>query len=297
MKLKEIKLGIILICLTLFLGCGPLTKIHNSKVTKVYNKRYNDNFYFVRGLERERSFMTSVKYRGLLYSDKLKEERVMGLLPVSFESLAYITPYNGAVESLIWSNKLDNIMTEDARKFLGPLTILTNTTNGFFDEESVNSYLKELRLKKEVSFEEKASVYTTPVNVFVKDLESIDIEEYKKKTLDLANYMYHELNFRTSLQVYVRDEKFFTEYKRVKNAIVPPFRKEENIKKILKKIKQKQELSLDEKQQLLDVFYKNFRDERTYKRFIADSKRKEDIPVKSEYLGGYVDGEYVGRKE
>ncbi len=296
MKLKEIKLGIILICLTLFFGCGPLTKIHNSKVTKVYNKRYNDNFYFVRGLERERSFMTSVKYRGLLYSDKLKKERVMGLLPVSFESLAYITPYNGAVESLIWGNKLDNIMTEDARKFLGPLTILTNTTNGFFDENRVTETLK-VRHSKEYPFDEKASVYTTPVNVFVKDLESIDIEEYKKKTLDLANYMYHELNFRTSLQVYVRDEKFFTEYKRVKNAIVPPFRKEENIKKILKKIKQKQELSLDEKQQLLDVFYKNFRDERTYKRFIADSDEKRFIPIKPEYLGGYVDGEYVGRKE
>ena len=46
------------------------------------------------------------------------------------------------------------------------------------------------------------------MNVFVDRLEDIDKEEMKQKTYKFARYLYDEINLKTYLQVYIRDNTF-----------------------------------------------------------------------------------------
>ena len=66
------------------------------------------------------------------------------------------------------------------------------------------------------------------------------------------------MNLKTYLQVYIRDNNFFEDYKLVFYQVYPPFREKEEIKKILEKIKAKEKISKQEKITLVNVFYKGF---------------------------------------
>ncbi len=65
---------------------------------------------------------------------------------------------------------------------------------------------------KKVPFEEKGRADSTIVNVFVDRLEDIDKEEYFKKTYEFGKFLYDEINLKTYLQVYIRDNTFFENY-------------------------------------------------------------------------------------
>ena len=80
----------------------------------------------------------------------------------------------------------------------------------------------------------------------------------KRKTYEFARFLQDNMNLATYLQVYIRDNTFFEDYNLVAYQVYPPFRERENIKKILEKIKTKEEISKDEKIALVNVFYKNF---------------------------------------
>ena len=76
---------IFIICFML-LGSG-FAKLHNDEILEVIQKQIpNDNFYFIRGLEREWGFNTNVRYRGIVYSDKLKEAKAFMGIQIALES-------------------------------------------------------------------------------------------------------------------------------------------------------------------------------------------------------------------
>ena len=95
------------------------------------------------------------------------------------------------------------------------------------------------------------------MNVFVDRLEDIDKEEMKQKTYKFARYLYDEINLKTYLQVYIRDNTFFENYNLVAYQVYPPFREREDIKKILEKIKSGEKITEQEKIALTNVFYKD----------------------------------------
>ena len=145
----------------------------------------------------------------------------------------------------------------------------------------------------------KGEFQQTFVTVFVKDLKTLDKEEYKKKALDLANYMFDNLNVKTSLQIFIRDESYLEDYEKVIGTIVPGFEKEEEIKVILKKVKKNERISEEEKLKLLSVMYRYFRDDSDRVTIVVRMKKKEDYPLKIAYVLKIENGKktYEKRKE
>lgn len=84
------KKTIILLILSLSLfSCTSMGKKEQVKkeIVAMMNEKTGDNFYFIYGLDRERSIATDVKYRGLMYSDKLKDNNILGGVEVALSSL------------------------------------------------------------------------------------------------------------------------------------------------------------------------------------------------------------------
>ena len=119
--------------------------------------------------------------------------------------------------------------------------------------------------------------WNTIVNVFVDDINKIEEneEEYRKKVYELAEFIYQEMNIKTSLQIYFRDKSFFKNYEIVNNSIFKPFRKKEEIEIIFKKIKNNEEISEEEEMILINNFYNNMSNYDNVKDFTLQFKRNE----------------------
>ncbi len=94
------------------------------------------------------------------------------------------------------------------------------------------------------------------------------------------------MNYRTALQIYVRDNSYFKNYNLVYYSVYKPFRTREDIKTILEKVKKKEELSEEEKVKLVKVFRKgslNYRNADFIDLYIA-IYQKENFPIKRENI-------------
>ena len=275
---------------------GGIFSSNNSKVIAAYNEELNDEFYFVQGLDRERSLSTNIKYRGLLYSKKMKEAGVRDLLEIGLEDLDNIRAPVSSYRGMFAEGQINTLFENEAKKFFGSKVLLQNTTIGYFVEGSAEAYKKIFTKKskniKGKSIEEilksKRGFHQTFVTVFVKDLKTLDKEEYKKKALDLANYMFDNLNVKTSLQIFIRDESYLEDYEKVIGTIVPGFEKEEEIKVILKKVKKNERISEEEKLKLLSVMYRYFRSDDEIN-MIVWMRKKSDFPLKVIYMETQVE--------
>ena len=260
---------------------GGLFSSNNRKVIAAYNEELNDEFYFIQGLDRERSLSTNIKYRGLLYSKKMKEAGVRGYIEIGIEDMDNIMVHGSSYRSILASEEINKIFEKEAKKYFGDKVLLQNTTDGFFDEE----WNKEIvdRFYKKIEFEKTYGFRQTLVTVFVKDLKNLDKEEYKKKALDLANHMFKNLNMKTSLQIFIRDESYLEDYDKVIGTIVPGFEKAEEIKVILKKVKKNERISEEEKLKLLSVMYRYFEDWNDFVNMLVWMREKKDFPLKVIY--------------
>ena len=134
------------------------------------------------------------------------------------------------------------------KEIFGSKSVLENNFYPYID-----GYREMLEIKgKKVPFEEKGRADYTVVNLFVDKLEDIDKEEMKRKTYQFARFLQDDINLKTYLQIYIRDNSFFENYNLVAYQVYPPFRNREDIKIILNKIKNKEKITL------VNVFYKSF---------------------------------------
>ncbi len=220
-------------------------------------KYEGDNFYFIYGLDYSNSNATDVRYRGIIYSDKLKEYGYTGGVEIGLSNLN-VSPsdLNMIAQNylnLMMQVEIDGIVEKKAKEIFDEKINLSN-------EWSVNKYkykfIKDRIGKKELTYEDKNGAYATIVNYFVDNLNEIDNDDIKKKTFELAKFIYDDMNYVTSLQIYVRDNSFFENYNLVYQSISPPFRGGEDIKTILNKIQNKEKINEDEKIKLCEVFYK-----------------------------------------
>ena len=87
--MKKIILSLIL---GIFLvGC---TSTNNRLVLESLESRIpDDNFYFIRGIDRDRSLSTNIRYRGIVYSDKLKEEKSFAGIQIALENMDELWKY------------------------------------------------------------------------------------------------------------------------------------------------------------------------------------------------------------
>ena len=256
----------------------------NSTVIRTFEKKFpQDKFYFIQGLDYKFDLNTSIRYRGILYSDRLEKMGYPFGLELALEKNSDGSEYLERYESLFLKIEVDKPIEKKMKEIFGEKSVLNN--NFWVSSEGYKISLS--KRGKKLPFEEKSGAYSTIVNVFVDRLEDINKEEMKRKTYEFARYLYNEINLKTYLQVYIRDNTFFENYNLVAYQVYPPFREREDIKKILEKIKSGEKITEQEKIALTNVFYKNF----TYNMRNTDI----DISFKREPLKKYKNEKITGR--
>ena len=256
----------------------------NETVINTFKKKFpQDNFYFIQGLDYKFDLSTNIRYRGILYSDRLEKLDYPFGLEMALEGGSDGTSYLENYEVLFLKIEVDKPIEEKMKEVFGELSVLNNN-----QPLRIGGYRWILNNKgKKIPFEEKSDAYNTIVNVFVDRLEDINKEEMKKKIYEFAKFLQDNMNILTYLQVYIRDNTFFEDYNLVAYQVYPPFREREDIKKILDKVKVKEKISKDEKIALVNVFYKNF----NYKMRNTDV----EINFKRESLKEYKNQKITGR--
>ena len=251
--MKKILTVILLIFVTLL--TSGFTKIHNDKVLEVIQKQVpNDKFYFIRGLEREHGFNTNVRYRGIIYSDKLKEAKAFMGIQVALEELDSLymweDDFKDQYENALASPRLTKIIRENAKKVFGDdIVVYVDLSNIFLLKEAVE--FVEQNIGSFIPDEEVGPpVY---IDVFVDDIKTVNIDEYKKKLFNLHQTLYKNYNINSNIDMNLRNRKYLT-YDIVKNHIFYIFKDETQVKKYLKKYKKEKTLSPKEMGVLTDYF-------------------------------------------
>ena len=251
--MKKILTVILLIFIT-FLTSG-FTKIHNDKVLEVIQKQVpDDNFYFIRGLEREYGFNTNVRYRGIIYSDKLKEAKAFMGIQVALEELDSLymweDDFKDQYENALASPRLTKIVRENAKKVLGEdIIVYIDLSEAMFLKEGVE--FVEQNIGNFIP-DEKVGLRVY-IDIFADDITKVNIAEYKKKLFNFHQTLYKKYNINSNIDMNLRNRKYLT-YDIVKNHIFYIFKDEPQVKKYLKKYKKEKTLSPKEMGVLTDYF-------------------------------------------
>ena len=255
--MKKILTVILLIFITLL--TSGFTKIHNDKVLEVIQKQVpDDNFYFIRGLEREYGFNTNVRYRGIIYSDKLKEAKAFMGIQVALEDLDSLymweDDFKDQYENALASPRLTKIVRENAKKVFGDdIVVYIDLSEAMFLKEGVE--FVEQNIGNFIP-DEKVGLRVY-IDIFADDITKVNIAEYKKKLFNFHQILYKKYNINSDINMYLRDRKYLN-YDIVKNHIFYIFKDEPQVKKYLKKYKQEKTLPPKEMGYLMDYFTRIF---------------------------------------
>ena len=235
--------------------------LNNRKVLNVIQKEIpDDNFYFIRGLDRDRSLSTNIRYRGIVYSDKLKKAESFSGIQIALENLdkAYLygsefkRQYEGA---LLYPRAVAPMKNSARESFGNDIIVYVDLSRTFFMKERV-----EFVEKNTGTFIPDGKVGGTMyLDVFVDDITKVDIDEYKKKLFDLHQKLYKTYNIDAILYMNLRDRKYLT-YEKIESNIFYIFKDEPKVKELLKKYKKNNDLSNNEVGYLTNFFVTPFRE-------------------------------------
>ena len=238
---------------------SSFTKMHNDEVLEVIQRQVpNDKFYFIRGLEREHGFNTNVRYRGIIYSDKLKEAKAFMGIQVALEDLDSLymweDDFKDQYENALASPRLTKIIRENAKKLFGEdIVVYVDLSDIFLLKEAVE--FVEQNIGNFIPDEEVGPpVY---IDVFVDDITKVNIDEYKKKLFNLHQILYKKYNINSDINMDLQDRKHLN-YDVVKNHIFYIFKDEPQVKKYLRKYKKEKTLLPKEMGYLMDYFTRYF---------------------------------------
>lgn len=255
--MKKIFSLVMLIFITLL--TSGFTKMHNDEVLEVIQRQVpNDKFYFIRGLEREYGFNTNVRYRGIIYSDKLKEAKAFMGIQVALEDLDSLymweDDFKDQYENALASPRLTKIIRENAKKVFGEdIVVYVDLSDIFLLKEAVE--FVEQNIGNFIPDEEVGPpVY---IDVFVDDITKVNIDEYKKKLFNLHQILYKKYNINSDINMDLQDRKHLN-YDVVKNHIFYIFKDEPQVKKYLRKYKKEKTLLPKEMGYLMDYFTRYF---------------------------------------
>lgn len=280
--MKKIFSVVMLIFITLL--TSGFTKMHNDEVLEVIQRQVpNDKFYFIRGLEREYGFNTNVRYRGIIYSDKLKEAKAFMGIQVALEDLDSLymweDDFKDQYENALASPRLTKIIRENAKKVFGDdIVVYVDLSNIFLLKEAVE--FVEQNIGNFIPDDEVGPpVY---IDVFVDDITKVNIDEYKKKLFNLHQTLYKKYNINSDINMDLQDREHLN-YDIVKNHIFYIFKDEPQVKKYLKKYKKEKTLPPKEMGYLMDYFTRYFDDENIsniwFQMYYKYVKEPEDVNV------------------
>lgn len=283
MKNSEINLKFLTAFMLLFFSIITFADKNSTVIKTFENKFPQDKFYFIQGLDYKFDITTNIRYRGILYSDRLEKLNYPFGLELALEGGSDGSEYLENYESLFLKIQVDKPIENKMKEIFGPKSVLNN--NFYPAKKGYYGMLK--KMWKKVPFEEKGRADYTVVNLFVDKLEDINKEEMKRKAYQFARFLQDDINLRTYLQIYIRDNSFFENYNLVAYQVYPPFRNREDIKIILNKIKNKEKISEKEKITLVNVFHKDFPFKKIAFipiRMIFDKKELKDYPNQKIYM-------------
>lgn len=257
----------------------------NSTVIKTFENKFpQDKFYFIQGLDYKFDLSTSIRYRGILYSNRLEKMGYPFGLELALEGGSDGSEYLENYESLFLKIQVDKPIEKKMKEIFGKKSVLNN--NYWVSPKGYKEMLEIIG--KRVPFEEKGGAESTIVNVFVDKLEDIDKEKMKRKAYQFARFLQDDINLTTYLQVYIRDNSFFENYNLAAYQVYPPFRNREDIKIILNKIKNKEKISEKEKITLVNVFYKHIGFNMRYTDIDISFKRETLKDYKNQKIKGQL---------
>ena len=251
--MKKILTVILLIFITLL--TSGFTKMHNDEVLEVIQKQVpDDNFYFIRGLEREYGFNTNVRYRGIIYSDKLKEAKAFMGIQVALEDLDSLymweDDFKDQYENALASPRLTKIVRENAKKVFGDdIVVYVDLSEAMFLKEGIE--FVEQNIGNFIP-DEKVGV-DVYIDIFVNDIKKVNVEEYKKKIFNFHQMLYKKYNIDSRTRIDLQNKEYLN-YEIVKNGIFYIFKDEPQVKKYLKKYKNEKTLPPKEMGYLMDYF-------------------------------------------
>ena len=250
------KVILLLIVVFSLLGC---TSTNNKLVIDTLKKQIpNDNFYFIRGLERERSLSTNIRYRGIVYSDKLKEAKSFSGIQVALEDMEELWKYEDdfvrQYENALAYPRAVTPIRENAKKIFGDDIVVYVDFPMIWDLKGQADFIEE-NVGKKADGIANAMAY---IDVFVEDIRKIDIEEYKKKLFNLHEILYKKYNYDVDINMDLQDRKYLT-YEELEKNIFYLYKKEPKVKELLKIYKNTGELSPKEIGYLTDYFVNPFR--------------------------------------
>lgn len=233
----------------------------------------DDNFYFIRGLDRDRSLSTNIRYRGIVYSDKLKQAESFSGIQVALEDMDELWKYKESFkrqyEGALAYPLATAPMKENAKKIFGNDIIVYVDFPMIWDLKAQTEFV-ENNIGKET---DQIANMTGYIDVFVDDITKVDIDEYKKKLFDLHQTLYKTYHIDAILYMNLRDRKYLT-YEKIDSNIFYIFRNEPKVIELLKKYKENGNLNVVEIGYLTNYFVAPFRNytlprikfEITYKR-------------------------------
>ncbi len=253
--MKKIILSLIL---GIFLvGC---TSTNNRLVLESLESRIpDDNFYFIRGIDRDRSLSTNIRYRGIVYSDKLKEEKSFAGIQIALENMDELWKYEDdfvrQYENALAYPRAVTPIRENAKKIFGEdIVVYVDLSSSFFLKEGVE--FVEANIGHYVEGTKFGAM--AYIDIFVEDIRKVDIEEYKKKLFNLHEILYKKYNYDVDINMYLRDRKYLT-YEEIEKNIFYLYKDEPKVKELLKRYKATGELSPKEIGYLTDYFVNPFR--------------------------------------
>ena len=284
MKNSEINLKFLTAFMLLFFSIITFASKNSTVIKTFENKFPQDKFYFIQGLDYKFDLNTSIRYRGILYSDRLEKMGYPFGLELALEGGSNGSEYLENYESLFLKIQVDKPIEDKMKEIFGPKSVLENNFYPYID-----GYREMLEIKgKKVPFEEKGRADYTVVNLFVDELEDINKEEMKRKAYQFAKFLQDDINLRTYLQIYIRDNSFFENYNLAAYQVYPPFRNREDIKIILNKIKNKEKISETEKITLVNMFYKDIGFNMRYTDIDISFKRETLKDYKNQKIKGQL---------
>ena len=246
-------------CLFLFLivflniSCSNNQKVLQTIKTEIPD----DNFYFIRGLDRDRSLSTNIRYRGIVYSDKLKQAKSFSGIQVALENMDELWKYKESFkrqyEGALAYPAATAPMKENARKIFGNDIIVYVDFPMIFDLKAQTEFVQN-NIGKET---DKIANMTGYIDVFVDDITKVNIDEYKKKLFELHQTLYKTYHIDSDINMDLQDKKYLT-YEKIESNIFYIFKDEPKVKELLKKYKENGNLNVNEIGYLTNYFVKYF---------------------------------------
>lgn len=249
------KIMLLLILGIFLIGC---TSTNNRLVLESLENRIpDDNFYFIRGIDRDRSLSTNIRYRGIVYSDKLKEEKSFAGIQIALENMDELWKYEDdfvrQYENALAYPRATKPIRENAKKIFGDDIVVYVDFPMIWDLKGQADFIEE-NIGKETDEIANAMAY---IDIFVEDIKKVDIDEYKKKLFNLHEILYRKYNYDVDINMDLQDRKYLT-YEEIEKNIFYLYKDEPKIKELLKKLKKRENLSSKELGYLLDNFTEYF---------------------------------------